>query len=82
MRPRHLLSLAQQAVAQRPYRLQRGLTIEPTRGRRRSTMQVRIAFAAAAAAALTLVGCTKALFMTVWCPDSRSVESNCGIPRG
>ena len=24
----------------------------------------------------------KALFMTVWCPDSRSVESNCGIPRG
>ena len=25
---------------------------------------------------------TKALFMTVWCPDSRSVESNCGIPRG
>ena len=20
--------------------------------------------------------------MTVWCPDSRSVESNCGIPRG
>ena len=19
--------------------------------------------------------------MTVWCPDSRSVESNCGIPR-
>ena len=24
---------------------------------------------------------TKALFMTVWCPDSRSVESNCGIPR-
>ena len=27
-------------------------------------------------------GLTKALFMTVWCPDSRSVESNCGIPRG
>ena len=26
--------------------------------------------------------CFKALFMTVWCPDSRSVESNCGIPRG
>ena len=25
---------------------------------------------------------SKALFMTVWCPDSRSVESNCGIPRG
>ena len=24
----------------------------------------------------------KALFMTVWCPDSRSVESNCGIPLG
>ena len=24
----------------------------------------------------------KALFMTVWCPDSRSVGSNCGIPRG
>ena len=23
----------------------------------------------------------KALFMTVWCPDSRSVESNCGILR-
>ena len=23
-----------------------------------------------------------ALFMTVWCPGSRSVESNCGIPRG
>ena len=22
---------------------------------------------------------TNALFMTVWCPDSRSVESNCGI---
>ena len=28
------------------------------------------------------VDITKALFMTVWCPDSRSVESNCGIPRG
>ena len=27
-------------------------------------------------------GLLKALFMTVWCPDSRSVESNCGIPRG
>ena len=27
-------------------------------------------------------GWLKALFMTVWCPDSRSVESNCGIPRG
>ncbi len=27
-------------------------------------------------------GDPKALFMTVWCPDSRSVESNCGIPRG
>ena len=27
-------------------------------------------------------GWVKALFMTVWCPDSRSVESNCGIPRG
>ena len=25
---------------------------------------------------------TKALFMTVWCPSSRSVESNYGIPRG
>ena len=24
----------------------------------------------------------KALFMTVWCPNSRSVESNGGIPRG
>ena len=25
---------------------------------------------------------SKALFMTVWCPGSRSVESSCGIPRG
>ena len=30
----------------------------------------------------TVQGTFKALFMTVWCPDSRSVESNCGIPRG
>ena len=28
------------------------------------------------------IAAAKALFMTVWCPDSRSVESNCGIPRG
>ena len=31
---------------------------------------------------LEVLGATKALFMTVWCPDSRSVGSNCGIPRG
>ena len=29
-----------------------------------------------------LIRIVKALFMTVWCPDSRSVGSNCGIPRG
>ena len=29
-----------------------------------------------------LTTASKALFMTVWCPDSRSVESNYGIPRG
>ena len=32
--------------------------------------------------ATAIVEAVKALFMTVWCPDSRSVESNCGIPRG
>ena len=31
---------------------------------------------------LVVLALIKALFMTVWCPDSRSVESNCGIPRG
>ena len=33
-------------------------------------------------ATLVVTMVIKALFMTVWCPDSRSVESNCGIPRG
>ena len=41
-------------------------------------IRLGMAFMAATATAEEV----KALFMTVWCPDSRSVESNCGIPRG